>query len=61
MKPVFANFIAIVDSTSVGNQKYNLKHIKEAINHAKDEEVRYAMLVYDSSEQDLPEVFGLLF
>ncbi|MDQ5870119.1 MAG: hypothetical protein M3530_10410 [Thermoproteota archaeon] len=44
-----------------GNQKYNLKHIKEAINHAKDEGVRYAMLVYDCSEQNLPEIFGPLF
>ncbi len=44
-----------------GNQKYNLKHIKEAINHAKDEGARYAMLVYDSSEHNLPEVFGPLY
>jgi hypothetical protein len=44
-----------------GNQKYNLKHIKEAIKHAKDEGAMYAMIVYDSSEENLPEVFGPLF
>jgi hypothetical protein len=44
-----------------GTQKYNFRHVKEAINHARDEGSKYALIVYDSFEDNLPEAFGPLF
>lgn len=53
--------IKITVERKAGNQKYHPKHVKEAINHAKDEGSKYAVVVYDSYDENLPNIFGPLF
>jgi vacuolar-type H+-ATPase subunit D/Vma8 len=44
-----------------GSQKYKYSHVKEAIKHARDEGARYALVVYDSFEANMPETYGPLY
>ena len=44
-----------------GIQRYNSKHVQEAITHAKEDGAMYTMIVYDSAEDNLPDTFGPIF